>query len=72
MKTQSNLVLSKRGILTVGKLLDTLETLDRETMVVVGNDSWYDNIEGFHFPDETEEYSCVTFVVGKPYDTRQG
>jgi len=72
MKTKSNLVLSKRGILTVGKLLDTLETLDRETMVVVGNDSWYDNIEGFHFPDETEEYPCVTFVVGKPYDTRQG
>lgn len=72
MKTKSNLIESERGILTVGQLIDTLKTLDRETMVVVGNDSWYDNIEGFYFPDETEEWTCVTFIVGSPYDTRQG
>jgi len=72
MKTQSNYAKSQKGILTVGQLLDLLEGQDKDTMVVIGNDGWYDNIDGVHLVDESEEYTCVTFVAGKPYDTRQG
>ncbi len=72
MKTKSNYTKSKQGIMTVGQLLDLLQDQDRDTMVVIGNDSWYDNINGVHLVDESEEYTCVTFEVGKPYDTRQG
>ena len=72
MKTKSNYAKSRSGILTVGQLLNLLEGQDKDTMVVIGNDGWYDNIDGVHLVDESEEYTCVTFEVGKPYDTRQG
>lgn len=62
---------SKNGILTVGQLIKALEGLDANTQIVVGDsDAWYNNIEGFHAPDD-DGYTALTFVQGVPVDPRQ-
>lgn len=63
---------SRKGILTVGKLLKTLEGLDEDTQIVIGDlDGWYNNIEGFHIPNEEDGYIALTFVQGEPVNPLQ-
>lgn len=59
-----------RGILTVRQLRALLKGLDPETQIVIGTDSWYNNVAGIQLPDDDGQV-CVTFVQGEPYDTRQ-
>lgn len=63
---------SPQGILTVGQLIFLLEGIDPETHVVIGTDTWYDNVAGVQMPEQDGFGGvCVTLVHGEPYDTRQ-
>lgn len=56
-------------VCTVGQLKKMLEQLDDDIIVLVGTDTWYNNIESAIFPDN-DGTTCLTFVQGEPYDTR--
>lgn len=70
MPSEMNYVESGSGILTVRQLRAMLEGLDPETHVLVGTDTWFNNVAGLQLPEEDGPL-CVTFVQGEPYDTRQ-
>jgi len=57
--------------LTVGELKEAIKDLDDYEQVVIGGNEWYWNINEYHIPDETGEYSAVTFDMGSEVDPRQ-
>ena len=50
---------------------EAIKDLDDYEQVVIGGNEWYWNINEYHIPDETGEYSAVTFDMGSEVDPRQ-
>jgi hypothetical protein len=68
--------LETTGILTVGQLKKFIADLPDDVQVVLDdNDGWFINVSHVHkpvkFDGEYTDYSCLTFMFGETFDSRQ-